>query len=123
MMSIRHRSSFMLPFFSMLLLLTLLLAACGQVVSGTAKSSTPTTLKKVTIGLGYLPDIQFAPFYVAQTQCYYRNAGLDVTFHHGIVNNLIGSMAFGRDQFLFASGDEELVAPRKARKDIDVATI
>jgi len=122
-MSIRHRSSFMLPFFSMLLLLTLLLAACGQVVSGTAKSSTPTTLKKVAIGLGYLRDIQFAPFYVAQTQGYYRNAGLDVTFHHGIVNDLIGSMVLGRDNFVFASGDEELVARSKGLKVIDVATI
>src|SRR5437868_8880694 len=123
MMSIRHRSSFMLPFFSMLLLLTLLLAACDQVASGTAKSSTPTTLKKVSIGLGYLPDIQFAPFYVAQTQGYYRNAGLDVTFHHGIVNDLIGSMVLGRDNFVFASGDEELVARSKGLKVIDVATI
>jgi len=122
-MSIRHRSSFLLPFFSMLLLLTLLLAACGQVVSGTAKSSTPTTLKKVSIGLGYLPDIQFAPFYVAQTQGYYRNAGLDVTFHHGIVNNLIGSMVLGRDNFVFASGDEELVARSKGLKVVDVATV
>src|SRR3989441_6089302 len=123
MMSIRHRSSFMLPFFSMLLLLTLLLAACGQVVSGTAKSSTPTTLKKVSIGLGYLPDIQFAPFYVAQTQGYYRNAGLDVTFHHGIVNDLIGSMVLGRDNFVFASGDEDLVARSKGLKVVDVSTI
>src|SRR5947209_502289 len=123
MMSIRHRSSFMLPFFSMLLLAILLLAACGQVVSGTAKSSTPTTLKKVSIGLGYLPDIQFAPFYVAQTQGYYRNVGLDVTFHHGIVNDLIGSMVLGRDNFVFASGDEELVARSKGLKVIDVATI
>src|SRR5947207_2878339 len=123
MMSIRHRSSFLLPFFSMLLLLTLLLAACGQVVSGTANSSTPTTLKKVSIGLGYLPDIQFAPFYVAQTQGYYKAAGLDVTFHHGIVNDLIGSMVLGHDNFVFASGDEELVARSKGLKVVDVATI
>lgn len=122
-MSIRHRSTFTLPFFSFLMLLTLLLASCGQVVSGTANSSTPTTLKKVSIGLGYIPDIQFAPFYVAQTQGYYRNAGLDVTFHHGIVNDLIGSMVLGRDNLVFASGDEELVARSKGLKVIDVSTI
>src|ERR1700730_2179886 len=123
MMSIRHRSTFTLPFFSFLMLLTLLLASCGQVVSGTANSSTPTTLKKVSIGLGYIPDIQFAPFYVAQTQGYYKNAGLDVTFHHGIVNDLIGSMVLGHDNFVFASGDEELVARSKGLKVVDVATI
>ncbi|MFL5658118.1 MAG: ABC transporter substrate-binding protein, partial [Ktedonobacteraceae bacterium] len=123
MMSIRHRSSFILPFFSLLVLLTLLLAACGQAVSGPVNSSTPTSLKKVSIGLGYIPDIQFAPFYVAQTQGYYRNVGLDVTFHHGIVNNLIGSMVLGRDNLVFASGDEELAARSKGLKVIDVATI
>lgn len=122
-MSIHHRSNFTLPFFSFLMLLTLLLASCGQVVSGTANSSTPTSLKKVSIGLGYIPDIQFAPFYVAQTQGYYRNAGLDVTFHHGIVNDLIGSMVLGRDNLVFASGDEELVARSKGLKVIDVSTI
>ena len=122
-MSRRHRSTFILPFFSLLLSLILLLAACGQVVTGTVNRSTPTALKKVSIGLGYIPDIQFAPFYVAKTQGYYSNMGLDVTFHHGIVNDLIGSMVLGHDNFVFASGDEELAARSKGLKVIDVATI
>src|SRR6266567_6075765 len=118
-MRIYHRPSFLLPVLSLFALL--LFAACGNSTSPSATSG--TTLKKVSIGLGYIPDIQFAPFYVAQSKGYYRNAGLDVTFHHGIVNDLIGSLALGHDNFVFASGDEELVARSKGLQVIDVSTI
>lgn len=77
----------------------------------------------VTVGLGYIPDIQFAPFYVAQSKGYYKDAGLDVTLQHGIVTDLIGSMALGHSNFVFASGDEELVARSRNLKVVDVATI
>ncbi len=110
-MRIYHRQSFLLPVLSLLALL--LFAACGNSTSPSATSG--PTLKKVSIGLGYIPDIQFAPFYVAQSKGYYKAAGLDVTFHHGIVPDLIGSMVLGHDTFVFAGGDEALVA----RSDTD----
>jgi NitT/TauT family transport system substrate-binding protein len=118
----RHRLSLVWPFLSMLILLVLTTAACGSTTT-TGGSTSPAALTKVSIGLGYIPDIQFAPFYVAQSKGYYRGAGLDVTFHHGIVNDLIGSMVLGHDTFVFASGDEELVARSKGLKVVDVATV
>ena len=60
-----------------------------------------TKLKNVSIGLGYIPNIQFAPYYVAQSKGYYQAAGLNVTFHHGFVNDLIGSMVLGHDNFVW----------------------
>lgn len=116
----RHHLSYLLPFFSLFVLLSLILVACG----GSTSTATPTTaLKKVSIGLGYIPDIQFAPFYVAQSKGYYKDAGLDVTFHHGIETDLLGSMVLGRDTFAFTSGDEELVARSKNLPVVDVSTI
>ncbi|GLV56276.1 riboflavin-binding protein RibY [Dictyobacter sp. S3.2.2.5] len=111
-------------------LCTVLLAACGE--AGTANStnsnssgSSDKTLKNISIGLGYNPDIQFAPFYVAQSKGYYKDAGLNVTFNHGIVTDLIGTMAAGKNNFVFASGDELLVAhdKNKSLQAIDVSTI
>lgn len=81
------------------------------------------TLQNVSIGLGYIPDIQFAPFYVAKSKGYYSAAGLNVTLNHGIVNNLLGDLALGHDTFAFASGDELLVARSKNLPLIDVSTI
>ena len=122
MMHRRHQLSLVLPFLGMLILLVFSTAACGS-STATSGTTTPATLTKVSIGLGYIPDIQFAPFYVAQSKGYYKGAGLDVTFHHGIVNDLIGSMVLGHDNFVFASGDEELVARSKGLKVVDVATV
>jgi NitT/TauT family transport system substrate-binding protein len=125
-MIIRHRSSVLLSFLSLFGVLALLLAACGGTVAsgGSAASSTSSpSAKKISIGLGYIPDIQFAPFYVAKSKGYYTSAGLDVTFNHGIVPDLVGSMVAGKSDFVFASGDEMLVARDKQLKVIDVASI
>ena len=46
-----------------------------------ARRQRPVT--KLTVGLGYIPSVQFAQFYRAQQQGYYRDAGLDVTFQNG----------------------------------------
>ena len=116
----RHRLSFVLPF---LAVFSLLLTACGSVqVTGT--TTTPAiTQTNISIGLGYIPDIQFAPFYVAKSKGYYSAEGLNVTFHHGIVNDIIGAMVLGKDNLAFASGDEVLVARSKNLKVVDVSTI
>src|SRR2546428_2323201 len=120
----RHRLSLVWPFLSMLILLVLTTAACGSTTT-TGGSTSPAALTKVSIGLGYIPDIQFAPFYVAQSKGYYKAAGLNVTFHHGIVPDLIGSMVAGKNNFVFAGGDEVLEAldKNKSLKVVDLATI
>jgi NitT/TauT family transport system substrate-binding protein len=44
---------------------------------------------KLTVGLGYIPSVQFAPFYLAQQQGWYADAGLDVEFQNKIDPDLI----------------------------------
>jgi NitT/TauT family transport system substrate-binding protein len=103
----------------------LLLSACGAssttIGSGNATSAPGT--KSISIGLGYIADIQFAPFYVAQSKGYYKAAGLSVTFNQGIVPDLIGSMVAGKSDFVFAGGDDTLQARNKNIKVVDVATV
>ncbi len=72
--------------------IALLIAACGpQSGASSAPQSgassapavhgdptaPPTALK---VGLGYIPSVQFAPFYLAQQRSYYSEAGVQVTF-------------------------------------------
>ena len=66
-----------------LVALALAIAACrgpGE------PSTTPMSLK---VGLGYIPSVQFAQFYLAQQAGYYREAGLEVTFENKIDPDLI----------------------------------
>ncbi len=60
--------------------------------------------------MGYIPDVQFAMFYVAQAKGYYRDEGLDVTINHGFVTDAIVQVAQGRLTFANAAGDEILLA-------------
>ncbi len=123
-MSNRHRFTYLLPFSSIMILLVMILAACGSTTTSSGSNvSSSGTLQNVSIGLGYIPSIQFAPFYVAQSKGYYRDAGLNVTFHHGIVTDIISSLVAGHDTFVFATGDEELVARSKNLNVVDVSTI
>ena len=127
-MHTRHRLSFCASLLMLVALLSFTLVACDSPATSpggntTSSTSTPTPLTNVSIAFGYIPDIQFSPFYVAQSKGYYKAAGLNVTFHHGFVTDLIGSLAVGHDTFVFATGDEELVARSKNLPVVNVATI
>ncbi|HVB72047.1 MAG TPA: ABC transporter substrate-binding protein [Ktedonobacteraceae bacterium] len=124
-MHTRYRRSFFASFFMLLALASMLLAGCGSsnTTGSTNTTPTPGQLTNVSIAFGYIPDIQFAPFYDAQSKGYYKAAGLNVTFNNGFVNDLIGSLALGHETFVFATGDEEMVARSKNLPVVDVATI
>jgi NitT/TauT family transport system substrate-binding protein len=55
--------------------------------SGSAVGS--VSLTHLTVGLGYLPSVQFAPFYLAEQAGYYAAAGLTVSFENKIDPDLI----------------------------------
>lgn len=81
------------------------LAACGA--SGAGSPSDQAGLQPITIGLTYVPNIQFAPFYVADALGYYKEAGLKVTFHHHAANeDEFAALVSGKEDVIFAAGDE-----------------
>lgn len=78
----------------------------------------------VTIGLTYTPNIQFAPFYAAQSRGYYSDAGLDVTLrHHGASESEFGALKSGDEDYINAGGDEMLVAHSSGTPVVDIATL
>ncbi|MGZ8438445.1 MAG: ABC transporter substrate-binding protein [Candidatus Limnocylindrales bacterium] len=56
--------------------------------SPAAPSATAAPVKLV-VGLGYIPSVQFAPFYLADQAGYYTDAGLSVEFQNKIDPDLI----------------------------------
>jgi len=86
-------------------------AATGATVATgatSARSSGP--LRKLTIGLGYIPDVQFAPFYVAQARGYFRDERLDVEFKQGFDVDVLKLLGTGALNFGIAGGDEVMIA-------------
>jgi len=70
-------------------------------------------LTKVILALGFIPNVQFAPYYIAIDKGYYRAAGFDVQLEYGAVPDLLHSVASGRIDFMITTGDG-LVSARAA---------
>jgi len=63
-----------------------------------------------TIGLTFVPNIQFSPFYAAIEQGYYKDAGFNVTLnHHAVGADQFGPLVGGNEQMLMSAGDEVLM--------------
>jgi NitT/TauT family transport system substrate-binding protein len=90
-------------------ILMVLVAALAVGCSPSAAAS-PTPLTKLTVGLGYIPSVQFAQFYRAQQQGYYKSAGLDVTFQNEIDPNLITLVGQGAVDVGIADGTDVIPA-------------
>jgi len=67
--------------------------------------------QKVRVGLGFLPDVQFAPFYVGVVEGIYGKRRLEVEFQHGFSSDLYPLLAQGRLDFVVADA-EDVIALR-----------
>lgn len=88
----------------------LLLAACAPNPAPAAEPATPAELTHIDLGVGFVPNIQFAPYYVAQAKGFYAEEGLDVSLEHGFENDFVALTAQGERQFAVASGDQVILA-------------
>ena len=106
---------------------TLLLAACAGPAEAPTASPAATGAPDsgaVTVGLTYVPDIQFAPFYVAAENGYYEDAGVDVALrHHGQSEGLFSAVGAGEEDVVVAGGDEMLQARSGDVPLVSVATL
>jgi NitT/TauT family transport system substrate-binding protein len=110
--------------FLITILIFFLLTACGSGPtgnSGTTEDTTPaaaeptneatsTELEQINIGVGFIPNVQFAPLYVAQAKGFYADEGLDVALEYGYENDFVALTATGERQFSVASGDQVILA-------------
>lgn len=90
-----------------------------------ASPRTPTAKGDVpVIGLTYIPNIQFAPWYVAADKGLFAAAGTDVTLrHHGAQEGLFTALAAGNEQLVVAGGDEMLQARQDGLDLVAVAQV
>jgi NitT/TauT family transport system substrate-binding protein len=66
------------------------------VAAGCAVGASPSAAAvPLKVGLGYIPSVQFAQFYLADQAGYYADEGLDVTFQNEIDANLVPKVGQG----------------------------
>jgi NitT/TauT family transport system substrate-binding protein len=97
----------MKPIFILAILATLLLTSC--VPPPAPQSSAPAAPVKLTLAMGYIPSVQFAPFYVAQERGYFKDAGLEVAFRYGFESDLLKLVGTGELPFMIGSGEEVIL--------------
>lgn len=67
-------------------------------------------LTKVTLAMGYIPNVQFAPFYVALEKGYFAQNGLEIEFNYGFETDIIQLLAKNELQFAIGSGEQVILA-------------
>ncbi|MEA4943804.1 MAG: ABC transporter substrate-binding protein [Propionicimonas sp.] len=90
--------------------------------SGTASS--PAPVAPARIGLSYIPNVQFAPFYLAEADGgFAAGTGTPATLrHHGAQEGLFTAIAAGQEDFVLAGADEMLQARESGADLVAVAT-
>ena len=89
------------------LLLAAVLVSCQ---AAPTSSDAPAELRPVTLLLGFRPDVQFAPFYVAQQEGFYADAGLEVTIEHKQAPDVQRLVADGQAEFGVADATDVMIA-------------
>ena len=130
-MSFRSRS-----YFTVAVGLSLLVGACSAGAGSTASSlhptASPTALPSaepsqapvaLTVGLGFIPSVQFAPFYLADQAGYYTDAGLTVEFQNKIDPDLITLVGQGSVDIGMADGTSVIPAVSQGIPIKYVATV
>lgn len=97
-------------------------SAAPSAIPTVAPTPTPQPVA-LTVGLGYIPSVQFAPFYLADQAGYYRDAGLDVTFRHGTDYDVIALVGQGALDLGLADGTSVIPAVSQGIPLKYVATI
>ncbi len=97
-----------------------LLASCAGLPG--AAEPTPQARREVILAMPYIPNVQFAQFYVADSKGYYAEEGLSVTFDYNFETDVVQRVAQGTVQFGMASGDSVLLARAQGLPVVTVAT-
>lgn len=71
--------------------------------------SSDAELTPVTLGVGFIPNVQFAIYYVGIEQGFYAEEGLDVTLDYGFENDYLALVGANQFQFMVGSGDQVVI--------------
>lgn len=92
-----------------LLIASLLLVGCNQPEQTTDTEPEPE-LVHIRLPMGYIPSIQYAPFYVAADKNYFKEAGIEIEFDYKPETDGVALVGAGELPFAIVSGEQVLLA-------------
>lgn len=84
-----------------------LLGGCAQAVTF---PQTARALAPVTVVMSYVPNVQFAPFYVAEEKGYFADEGIKVNYNWGFEFDGVKLVGANQAEFAIVSGDQIIQA-------------
>ena len=98
--------------FSISLVVLLLTACSASSDSQLDEQPTPTgsPLTSIRLPMGYIPNIQYAPFYVAVERGFYKDVGLEIEFDYSFETDGVTLVGADELQFDLVSGEQVLLA-------------
>lgn len=93
-----------------LILITLGMIVALAACSGRGPLNESGELTPIKLPMGYIPNIQFAPFYVAIEKGYFRQAGIDLELDYKFETDGVALVGAGELPFAVVSGEQVLLA-------------
>jgi NitT/TauT family transport system substrate-binding protein len=102
------------------ILLVFTLSACTAAAPGTDQAAAPATVSDrvggdattvagkdtVELGVGFVPSVQFAPFYVGLDKGFFADEGINLELAYGFENDYLKLVGVGELPFMIGSGDQ-----------------
>ena len=99
----------------MLLIFAVVLSACTSTSATpsasltprpSSSSTTPTSLTHIRVPMGYVANVQYAPFYVAVDKGYFAQEGIEIEFDYRVETDGMKLVGAGELPFAVVSGEQ-----------------